>query len=166
MAYLIGIPLLTLLAVLQSAILAHIRLLDGRPDLVLLAIIGWGVVGRGREAMILGLIGGLLLDLLSGIPFGASAIALVLVAYLASLSEGRLWEAHLLMPLGVTLIGSLIYHGLTVAALMLAGHTIDLRIAAMRVLLPSTFLNLILALPAAQLAGALRRSISRPEVTI
>jgi cell shape-determining protein MreD len=108
----------------------------------------------------------LFLDLLSGIPFGASAIALVLVAYVASLSEGRLWEAHLLMPLGVTLIGSLLYHGLTLAALMLAGHTIDLETAAVRVLLPSTFLNLVLALPAAQLAEALRRGLSRPEVTI
>jgi rod shape-determining protein MreD len=166
MAYLIGIPLLAFLAVLQSAIFGHIRLLDGRPDLVLLAIVGWGVVGRGREAMVWGLIGGLFLDLLSGIPFGASAIALVLVAYLASFSEGRLWEAHLLMPLGVTLMGSLLYHGLTLAALMLAGHTIDLETAAMRVLLPSTFLNLVLALPAAQLAEALRRSFSRPEVTI
>ncbi len=166
MAYLIGIPLLAFLAVLQSAIFGHIRLLDGRPDLILLAVISWGVVGRGREAMVWGLIGGLLLDLLSGIPFGASAIALVLVAYLASLSEGRLWEAHLLMPLGVTLIGSLLYHGLTLAALMLAGHTIDLETAAVRVLLPSTFLNLVLALPAAQLAEALRRSLSRPEVTI
>ena len=166
MAYLVGIPLLALLAILQSTVFSHLQLLDGRPDLVLLAVGSWGLVGRGREAMVWGLIGGLFLDLLSGIPFGTSAIALVLVAYIASLLEGRFWEAHLLMPMGVTLLGSLVFYALSLAGLLLSGHPIDLPTALMRVILPSTFLNLILALPASQLAVGLRRSLFPPEVTI
>lgn len=166
MAYVVGVPFLALLAILQSTVFSHLQLLDGRFDLVLLAVGSWGLVGRGREAMVWGLVGGLFLDLLSGIPFGTSAIALVLVAYIASLLEGRFWEAHLLMPLGVTLMGSLIFHAISLAGLLLGGHPIDLATALVRVILPSTFLNLILALPAAQLAVGLQRSLFPPEVTI
>ena len=34
----VGVPLLALLAVLQSSVLSYLRFLDGRPDLVLLAV--------------------------------------------------------------------------------------------------------------------------------
>jgi rod shape-determining protein MreD len=166
MAYLIGIPLLGILAIVQSAVLTHFGLLDGRPDLVLLAVVAWSLTGRWREAMILGFTGGLFLDLLSGVPFATSAIALVMVAGFASLLEGRFWEANFLIPLGVMLAGSLAYHGVELGALLIAGRAIDLELAATRVILPSTFLNLVLSIPAAQLAGSLRRSLFPPEVAI
>lgn len=166
MAYVIGIPLLAILAIVQSAVLTHFGLLDGRPDLVLLAVVAWSLTGRWGEAMIFGFTGGLLLDLLSGVPFATSAIALVIVASFASLLEGRFWEANFLIPLGVTLAGSLVYHGVVLGALLIAGLSVDLELAATRVVLPSAFLNLILSIPAAQLAGSLRRSLFPPEVAI
>jgi rod shape-determining protein MreD len=166
MAYLVGIPLLALLAILQSAVLSHIGLLDGRPDLILLAVVGWSLTGRWREAMIWGFVGGLLLDLLSGVPFGTSAMALVLVATFTSLLEGRFWEANLLIPLGAMLLASLAYHAVLLGALLISGHPIDLGLAASRVVLPSLFLNLVFALPTAQLATSLQRSLFPPEVAI
>jgi rod shape-determining protein MreD len=166
MAYLVGLPLLGLLAILQSAVLSHVGLLDGRPDLVLLAVVGWSLTGRWREAMIWGFAGGFLLDLLSGIPFGTSAVALVVVASVASLLEGRFWEANLLIPLGVMLFASLAYHGILLGVLVLAGRPIDLGMAAGRVILPSTFLNLVFAIPAAQVVASLARSLFPPEVAI
>lgn len=166
MAYLVGIPVLLILAILQSAVLSHIGLLDGRPDLMLLAVVGWSLTGRWREAMIWGFVGGLFLDLLSGVPFATSAMGLVLVASFASLLEGRFWEANFLIPLGVTLAGSLAYHGVALGALLVAGRAVDLEMAATRVILPSTFLNLVFSIPAAQLAGSLKRSLFPPEVAI
>jgi rod shape-determining protein MreD len=166
MAYLAGLPILLLFAILQSAVLSHIGLLDGRPDLVLLAVVGWSLTGRWRESMIWGFVGGLFLDLLSGVPFATSAVALVIVASFASLLEGRFWEANLLIPLGVTLAASLVYHAIVLAALLVAGHRIDLPLAATRVVLPSTFLNLVFSVPAAQLAETLKRALFPPEVAI
>jgi rod shape-determining protein MreD len=166
MVYLIGVPLLALLAVFQSAVLSHLNFLDGRPDLVLLAVVGWSLTGRTEEAMIWGVIGGLFLDLLSGLPFGSSAIILVLVALMVSLSEGRFWEAHLFMPLSVTLVASLIFYGLGMVTVLLIGRELDMSYALTRIVLPSTFLNLILALPASQLAAGLRDRIFPPEVEI
>jgi rod shape-determining protein MreD len=154
MIYAVGVPLLALLAVIQSSVLSYLRFLDGRPDLVLLAVVAWGLTGRAREAMVWGLIGGIFLDLLSGMPVGTSGLTLTLIAYLVSFLEGRFWEAQLLMPLAVILAASLLYH--------FAG----LGVAITRVILPSTFLNLLLALPIAQLARSIHQSLFPPEVTI
>lgn len=166
MAYLIGFPLLLALTIVQSTIMVHLHLLNGRPDLVLLAVVSWSLVGRAEEAMIWGVVGGLLLDLLSGYPLGSSALALVLIAFLVSLAEGRLWEVNLVLPLGVMLAASLVYHVLSLLTLPFLGRQIDLLFAAGRVILPSTFLNMLLALPAFQLAQALRNRLYPPEVEI
>ncbi len=166
MAYLLGLPLLFLLAIVQSAVLTHLRLLDGRPDLILLAVVGWALTGRWREAMGWGLAGGLMLDLLSGAPFGSSAIALILVAYVVSLTEGRLWEAHLLMPLGAILVASVAFYAISMAALFLSGQQPDLIESLTRVVLPGLFLNLLLAIPTAQLSQALCAMLFPPEVRI
>jgi rod shape-determining protein MreD len=166
MVYAIGVPFLALLAVLQSSVLSYLRFLDGRPDLVLLAVVAWGLTGRAREAMAWGFAGGIFLDLLSGLPLGTSSLMLTLIAYLVSFLEGRFWEAHLLMPLAVTLMASLIYQFFGLGAIALSGRGIDVSMAIGRVIMPSTFLNLLLALPVAQLARSVSQRIDPPEVSI
>ena len=83
--------------------------LAAQADLVLLAIVAWALTGRWQEAMILGVVGGVWLDLLSAVPIGVSSLALVIVAYGVAVTEGRLWGAHLLTPLGVILAASLVF---------------------------------------------------------
>ncbi|HEX9797071.1 MAG TPA: rod shape-determining protein MreD [Anaerolineales bacterium] len=166
MGYLIGIPLLALLAVLQTTVLGRFRLLDGAPDLILLASVAWALTGRSQQAMALALIGGLLLDTLSGYPLGVSSIMLVLVAYLVSLSEVRFWEAHFLMPLAAVLLGSVVYYVGNLGVLAALGRSPDLGLALTRVILPGTFLNLVLALPASQAARAVEATLYPPEVGI
>jgi rod shape-determining protein MreD len=166
MAYLIGIPLLMLLSILQSVIVNDMTFLDGRPDLIFLVVVSWGIIGRPREAMGWALIGGLFLDLLSGLPFGVTAINLIIVSFVVSFTEGRFWESHVLMPMGVTLLSSLLFHFLNLATIAMMGYPIDLSSFLLRMILPSTFLNLLLALPASQLIEALSRSLYPPEVRI
>lgn len=166
MAYLIGIPTLILLAVVQSTILSNLRLLDGSPDLVLLAVVAWALTKHPRQAMILGLIGGLTIDLLSGLPLGVSGAIMVGIAFVVSLVAGRFWEAHFLIPIATVLGASIVYQGLLVVVLLVMGQPIDPAYAVGRVLLPSAFLNLVLALPAAQAAASLSDTLYPPEVQI
>ncbi len=166
MAYLIGIPLLVALAILQTTVLADIRFFDGRPDIVLLVIIGWSLAGGNRQAMIWGLLGGILLDSFSGLPMGSNAISFILIAFLVSLYAGRVWEANLLMPLGITLFASMMYHTIALGWLFLLGRNIDLQFAYTRVILPSTILNIALILPIAQILLGLYRRLYPPEVEI
>jgi rod shape-determining protein MreD len=166
LAYLIGIPLLVILAIFQATVLSTTRLLDGAPDLILVAVVAWALTRKPRQAMTGAMIGGLLIDLLSGLPLGVTAIILVVVVYLVSLTAGRFWEAHLLMPLTTILWSSLLYHGLSLGVLLILGQPIDWSFALGRVILPSTFLNLILALPATQAAASLASTLYPPEVQI
>lgn len=166
MVYIIGIPLLALLSILQSVIIHDLSFIDGRPDLVLLAVISWAIIGRQKESMVLALFGGLFLDLLSGLPIGVSAINLIIVTYLVSFSEGRFWESHFLMPLGVGLISSLLFYAIQVLNLLIIGPSFDVGLMVFRIVLPGTFLNLLLILPTMQLANAFDRLIRPPAVRI
>jgi len=164
MAYIIGIPLLIVLAILQTTVLAEIHFFDGRPDIILLVVIGWALAGGDRQAMIWGLVGGFLLDSFSGLPPGSTAISLIIIAFLVSLYADRVWEANLLMPLGITLTASLLFHVLALVWLFAIGRSIDLQFALTRVILPSTILNLFLILPTAQLMLGLHRRLYPPEI--
>jgi rod shape-determining protein MreD len=165
-AYLIGIPLLALLAILQSTLFADFGFYEGRPDLVLLAVAGWALAGEGQQAMVWGLIGGFFLDMLSALPVGTSSIALILVAYLVSLYARRIWEVNLIMPLGVTLIASIFFHSALLLALLLLGRQVNLAYAYVRVILPSTFINLLFTLPVSQGLAGLQRRLNPPEVEV
>lgn len=152
MGYLIGIPFLAALAVVQSSLLSHLRFLDGRPDLILLAVVGWALTGRSLEALFWGFVGGLFLDLLSEIPVGVTSGVMVLVAVVITVSEGRFWGAHPLLRLAAVLVASVLLHGISFGSLILSGRPFDFNLAFSRIMLPSIFLNVLLALPAVEVA--------------
>jgi rod shape-determining protein MreD len=166
MGILLGVPVLAALAILQSSVLPHMQLLNGRPDLILLAVLAWSLAGRPVEAMVWALIGGALLDTLSGQPMGTTSLALVTIAYVVSWLEGRLWGTHIFVTLGVTLAASALLYVMLLSTLFIIGRPIDLGLAITHVVLPSTFLNLALAVPAAQLAAAIQRSLFPSRVAI
>lgn len=165
MTYLIGIPTIALLAILQTSLVSHLRLLEGRPDLVLLAVVAWALTGRGQEAMILGFAGGLFLDAFSAVPLGVSSAALVIVAAIASYSEGQFWGINPIMQLAAVLVGSGVYYLVIILTLFAIGQPLDLQLALGRIVLPGVFVNLLLALPTVQLAEGLDNLLHPPRVT-
>ena len=165
MTYVLGIPAIALLAVLQTSLVSHLRLLEGRPDLVLLAIVAWALTGKDHEAMILGFAGGLFLDAFSAVPLGVSSTALVMVAAMVSYSEGQFWGINPIMQLAAVLVGSVLYYATLIFALIAVGQPIDLQQALGQIVLPSLFVNLILALPIVQIAEGLHDVLHPPRVT-
>ena len=147
MSYVVGLPLLAFAAVLQATVLAQFHIFGGTVDLVLLLTLSWTLVGEWRGGPIWGLMGGLCLDLLSGGPFGANALGLVLVAYFASLSEGRFWRSHVLLPLATALPATVVYHLLVLLTLALTGHSVDWGLSLSQVTLPTVLLNTLFMLP-------------------
>lgn len=164
MSLALGTVLMAILAVLQSTVFSRLTFLGGSVNLILLACVSWALAGRVTDAMVWGFTGGVFLDLLSGAPLGASAAALLAVVYLTSLTEGRFWEAHPLAPLGVMAVSSLVFQGITTAAVWVVGHPIDPALALTQVALPATFLNVVLALPAALLAERADEAAFPPPV--
>jgi rod shape-determining protein MreD len=150
MSYLVGLPLLAFAAVLQATLLNQFRLFGGTVDLVLLLSLNWTIVGEWRGGTLWALMGGLFLDLLSGGPFGANALGLVLVSYGAGLSEGRFYSSHVLLPLASALLGTVLYHAVYLITLAASGHTVNWGLSLSQVTLPTVLLNTLLMLPVYQ----------------
>jgi rod shape-determining protein MreD len=145
--FLVGLPILCLAAVAQSTILTHYHFYSGTLDLVLLMVLGWTLTGDALGGIVWGFMGGLCLDLLSGGPFGAMALGLTLVAYLAGLTAGRFWGSHVLLPLALALLGTFGFHLVSLLALSVTGYAVNWGTSLARVVLPSALVNTFLMLP-------------------
>lgn len=138
-----GIPILLLAAVMQSTILENIRIFGGRPDLVLLLTVTWGIIRGAQDGALWGFIGGIFCDLLSAGPLGLWTFTLTLVGFLV----GQPW----VYALGPTLIrlvlmsaaGTMVGHTLILVMIVLLGFPVDFWHSFQTVAGPATLLNVL-----------------------
>jgi rod shape-determining protein MreD len=147
MSLLIGIPLLAVEAVVQSAVLARLSLFGGTINLVLLTVLCWNLLAERADGLGWAFAGGLFADVLSGGPMGASVIGLLAVGYVAGLTEGRLWRTHFLLPLASALLATIAFHLIYLAILALTGYPVNLADQLAFITFPTVVLNLLCVLP-------------------
>ena len=159
-----AIVVLGLAVMLQTSIIGRITLLNGSADLVLLVLAAWGLQERVRGAWLWGVLAGLLVGFISGVPWYIYLIAYLLVIGLARLLAHRVWQAPLLAMFTVTLIGTLILLMLTYLerTLLVVSMTFDL--AFVQVILPGILLNLLLAIPVHAMIRGLANRVYPAEV--
>jgi rod shape-determining protein MreD len=161
MVWLLAVPLLTLLALLQSAILRQMTFLEGSLDLLLLTVLCWSLL-RPEEGMVWGILAGTMSDLLSGGPFGVTALAYLLAAFMAGQLHGRLWTDSPLVVMSIALFGIVLSHLATIALLILLGHSLDVGYVVAYVTLPTAFLSTLLAVPVYLMLRWLHRILLPP----
>jgi len=159
-----AIVVLGLAVMLQTSIIGRITLLNGSADLVLLVLAAWGLQERVRGAWLWGVLAGLLVGFISGVPWYIYLVAYLLVIGLARLLAHRVWQAPLLAMFTVTLIGTLILLMLTYLerTLLVVSMTFDL--AFVQVILPGILLNLLLAIPVHAMIRGLANRVYPAEV--
>jgi len=140
-----GIPIMLVAAVLQSAWLQDVRVLGGRPDVVLLLTITWSIIRGANEGAVWGFVGGVFCDVLSGSGFGLWTLTLTAVG----LFVGQPW-VHALGPTVIRLaimsaLGTLLGHLLLIAAMTLLGVSVNLGRAVQTVAGPAAMLNFLLS---------------------
>ena len=111
------------------------------PDLVLVLIIGWTILRGLREGVIWALMGGLSLDFTSGSPFGLFTLIMLIVALATSLFHGRMFGSSIILPLCLTFPLSLLFNGLALLLLNLAGQPVVWGDAFSYVLAPVAVFN-------------------------
>jgi rod shape-determining protein MreD len=120
-AALIVLPLLT---ILQQGITPHFTLFGARPDFVLLAVVDWGLIRGVEEGMLWGFVGGIFVDLFSGLPFGTSSLAYVSIAGIVSLGENVLLRTHILLPLVSGAIATVLYYAIAIVVVASTRHVV------------------------------------------
>jgi rod shape-determining protein MreD len=137
--------LLTSVALIQTVLLSRINLWGARPELMLLVVLIWAVVRGVDEGLVWGFIGGLIVDLLSGAPMGATVLALLSVVFLAGQPWGQGLSSQVAQLLLPALVGVVVYHLVLLLVLAWTGHAVDWGFALLRVAGPSALLNMMLA---------------------
>ena len=152
--------------ILQSAIVTQVPLLHGSADLILLALIAWGVQPRVTTSWHWTIIGAFLLSIVTALPLISVLFSYILVTGLTLLLRNRIWQWPLLVMLTVTFLGTLITHLLTIATLRITGTNIPLAASFNLITLPSALLNLLLAVPMYALIGDLASWVYPEEIEI
>jgi hypothetical protein len=166
MYILIQVVVFVVLVILQLAVVTAIPLLHGTADLLLLWVAGWALLSRGRSAWVYALAASVSMAYVSAInpivPF-ASYFSVVLMA---RFFQNRIWQSPIMALIIVSFVGSLIQSLLSFAAITVSGVSIDLQVSLVQVIIPTLFLNLLLALPVYAVGRALHRLLYPFEVEI
>jgi rod shape-determining protein MreD len=141
----IAIPVMGLLAVIQTAILPRFPVAGVAPQLLFLVALAWGLLRGLREGLVWAFIAGIWVDLFSVAPVGVSSLAFMTALVATIPLQQILPPRRLLSAILLAGLGTLIYLIVYLAALRVFGHSLSL--AGLTELLPIILLNLILIAP-------------------
>jgi hypothetical protein len=146
-SYIVAVPFLGLLMILQSAVFSRIPLLEGQADLVLLALVGWALQSHVKGVWFWVLIGGGLSALASAMPFGVFLTGYSLTAGLSLILKRRVWKAPFLAMIASVFLGTLLIDIISLITVSLQGVSMQLLEVFNLIVLPSLLLNLLLCVP-------------------
>lgn len=160
----LAIPVMLLLAVVQTAVLPHFPILGLIPQLSFLVALAWGLLRGMNEGIVWAFIGGLLLDLFSVAPMGVTSLSFMLailaVVWIENAIPADRFFVPVIMTAAATVINLLIY----LILLRLLGYPTTLQEAA--ALLPTAILHGALILPIYWLMFYLDRTFRPRPVTL
>lgn len=164
MGYLVAIPVLGISLLLQLAVVSRLPLLHGTADLMLLVLISWALQDRVKSLWFWVLLGGAMVSLASALPFFMPAAGYLVCIGITRLLHRQVWQTPILAMFVVTFLSTLIYHGMSLAALEVAGRGLPLAESLTVVTLPSALLNLMLAFPVYTLVSDLANWIYPSDI--
>jgi rod shape-determining protein MreD len=130
-------------ALLQSTVVARIHILGVSPDLVLLFIVGWVLYRGAGEGIVVALTSGLILDALSGAPFGLRLVSLAVASSVVGLGELNVFRSAWFLPYVTVAIATLIYQGLFLLLASLLGVPVIWWPTMWRLVLPVVVVNTV-----------------------
>ena len=135
------VPLLAVVAILQSTLVSHFRIWGVFADLPLLVVVSWGVLRGPREGLIWGFVAGLMVDLFSGAPFGAATFGLMAVGLLSGLGKSAVFRSQIALPMLTVLLATVIYDIIFLIVVWISGYPVAWLDSLFRLVFPSAVLN-------------------------
>jgi rod shape-determining protein MreD len=152
--------------ILQTTIFSQARLLSGTADLILLFLAAWSLQESVKNVWVWTVIAGLLISLVSAMPFYAPLLGYLGVVGISKGLQRRVWRSPLLAMIIVVLLGTIFQQTLYAILLQVTGAPISWVQSLDSVILPSMILNLIFSLPMFAITNDLSGRISPQEVEV
>jgi cell shape-determining protein MreD len=166
MAIILGIPVLLIILMVQTTIVSTLPLLHGTADLVLLVLAAWSLQERVKVSFEWAGLAGLLVGIVSKIGLVVPLAGYLTVAGVGHLLKRQVWQTPVLAMFITTLVGSVVMQGLQMVSLQVQGIPLPLGDSINLIILPGTFLNLLLALPVYALVTDITQSVFPEEVEV
>ncbi len=146
-AHLVCLLFLVVFYILQTVVFSQSPFVNGTADLVLLFLAAWSLQEQIKNSLLWTVIAGLLISIVSAMPFYAPLLGYLGVLGISKLLKRRVWRAPILAMYIATLLGTFFQLALYVVVLQINGAPIPWGGSLDVVILPSALLNLIFALP-------------------
>lgn len=146
MAFFISIPVLYFATLLQMVAIRHLPLIHGSADLVMLVLAAWGINDIEHNYLGWGLVGGVMMSFVTKVPWPAVWLSYFLVALIAHLLHGRIWQSPIMAMLLMSLLGTLITQFSAILALSFIEIPLDIGECFSSVILPSIILNMLFSI--------------------
>jgi rod shape-determining protein MreD len=163
---LVSIPILGVLLILQTAVVSQVPLLHGACDLILLAIVAWTMQKRVQTGWHWALVGGVMVTLVSAVPFGAAMAGYLIAVLITLLLRQRVWQAPILAMFIAVFLGTLVSQSITFFALMILGDPLPVIPVLSQTVLPSLLLNILFSVPAYAIFGDLAGLLYPEELEV
>ena len=161
MSYYIGVPLMVLLALAEVAFLPYFRVFGLQPDLLLVVLVAWLTVRGQEEVLYLAPIGALVFGFANGASPGLAFLALAPIVALHELRGRHLGEVRLPIAIAFTVVATIIYQLVYLAAYAVHGQAGDILGAVARIIVPVALLNVLALLPVYWLTNVLSPDVRR-----
>jgi rod shape-determining protein MreD len=166
MPIILAVPVLGIALMLQTGIVSRINLLSGNADLIMAILVAWSLQERVKTSWYWAIIAGLLVGFVSGLPWFIPLTGYLLVVGVGRIMQRRVWQAPLLATFVVIFIGTVIMSLITIGYLILVGGSFSLVEAFSIIVLPSTLLNILVAMPVFYLMKDLANLIYPSKVNV
>jgi rod shape-determining protein MreD len=164
MGYYLAIPILVIAVVLQTGFFPVVFGGLAQPELVLLIILSWAVHTEWEQALFWAFLGGIMQDLMSPAPIGASVITPLMIIFAMKWLESSLYRFNLILLIGFVIFGTVLHHMILVLVFTLTGYPVDIPNVARLMTLPTIAYNLIGILPVYFVLRRIQNRIPKPQV--
>lgn len=147
MKNLVAFPLFALAIMLQTAVISRITLLSGAGDLILLILVAWALQEQVETAWHWAVLAGLVVGFVSAVPSFVPVLGYLLAVGFARYVIRQIWQTPILALFTVIFFSTLLYNLLTYLALLITGTSLPVGDVLALIVLPSVFINFLLAIP-------------------
>lgn len=149
---------------LQNSIVNQISVLYGAADLVLLVLVTWILQTEEKQYWIAGIVAGYLVGISSALPVWLTVLEYTIVVLLVTFFQRRVWQVPIWLLLTSVIISTMLLYGIEFGYLGITGVSFEISTVFNLFLLPSSVLNIILALPVYGVMGEVGKLLNPDKV--